>query len=53
MFDDIVLNAIQKENARELVKGLLNMVEQLRVCPKKQLEHFEIIISISETRGII
>jgi hypothetical protein len=29
MFDDIELNAIQEENARELVKRLLNMVEQL------------------------
>jgi len=29
MFEDIELNAIQEENARELVKRLLNMVEQL------------------------
>lgn len=29
MFKDIELNAIQEENARELVKRLLNMVEQL------------------------
>lgn len=29
MFDDIELNAIQEENARELVKRLLNMVEEL------------------------
>jgi len=29
MIDDIELNAIQEENARELVKRLLNMVEQL------------------------
>ena len=28
MFDDIELNAIQEDNARELVKRLLNMVEQ-------------------------
>jgi hypothetical protein len=28
MFEDIELNAIQEENARELVKRLLNMVEQ-------------------------
>ena len=29
MFEDIELNAIQEENARELVKRLLNMVEEL------------------------
>jgi len=29
MFEDIELNAIQEENARELVKRLLNMVEGL------------------------
>jgi hypothetical protein len=29
MFDDIELNAIQEDNARELVKRLLNMVEEL------------------------
>jgi regulator of replication initiation timing len=29
MFEDIELNAIQEENARELVKRLLNVVEQL------------------------
>jgi len=29
MFEDLELNAIQEENARELVKRLLNMVEQL------------------------
>jgi hypothetical protein len=29
MFEDIELNAIEEENARELVKRLLNMVEQL------------------------
>ena len=29
MFEDIELNAIQEENARELVKRVLNMVEQL------------------------
>jgi len=29
MFEDIELNAIQEENARELVKRLLNMMEQL------------------------
>lgn len=29
MFPDIELNAIQEENARELVKRLMNMVEQL------------------------
>jgi len=29
VFEDIELNAIQEENARELVKRLLNMVEQL------------------------
>jgi hypothetical protein len=29
MFEEIELNAIQEENARELVKRLLNMVEQL------------------------
>lgn len=29
MFDDIELNAIQEENARELVKRLLNIVEEL------------------------
>jgi hypothetical protein len=29
MFEDLDLNAIQEENARELVKRLLNMIEQL------------------------
>ena len=29
MFEDIELNAIQEENARELVKRLLNVIEQL------------------------
>ncbi|MFZ1041099.1 MAG: hypothetical protein WAN58_07285 [Anaerolineales bacterium] len=29
MFEEIDLNAIQEENARELVKQLLNMIEQL------------------------
>jgi regulator of replication initiation timing len=29
MFEDIDLNAIQEENARELVKRLLNTIEQL------------------------
>ena len=29
MFDDIQLDAIQDENARELIKRLLNMIEQL------------------------
>ena len=29
MFEDIELNAIREENARELVKRPLNMVEQL------------------------
>ncbi len=29
MFEDIHLDAIQEENARELVKRLLNMIEQL------------------------
>jgi len=30
MFEDLRLDAIQEENARELVKRLLNMIEQLR-----------------------
>jgi hypothetical protein len=34
MFEDIDLTAIQEENARELVKRLLNMIEQLSIYPK-------------------
>jgi hypothetical protein len=29
MFEDLDLNAIHEENARELIERLLNMVEQL------------------------
>jgi DNA-binding phage protein len=30
MFEDIDLDAIEEENARELVKRLLNMIEQFK-----------------------
>ena len=52
MFDDIELNAIEEENARELVKRLLNMVEQLsREARELRVENQRLRDEVNRLKG--
>ena len=53
MFDNIDLNAIQDENARELIRQLLNLVEKLSADLRDaQVENQRLRDEVNRLKGV-